>query len=140
MTTSTEPGVRAVVPATMMLPYAPESASAARRLVRNKLRDWELDALVDDAEVIVSELATNAYRTGCHRRMAVTIRRITLQTVRIAVRDGSRTMPVLVDAGAGAESGRGLGMVHQLTHGHWGVQVEALGKTTHADLRVRAVP
>ena len=95
---------------------------------------------MDDAEVIVSELVTNAYRTGCHRRMAVTIRRVTLQTVRIAVRDGSRAMPVMVDAGPGAESGRGLDIVHKLTRGHWGVVVEQLGKTVHADLRARVVP
>ncbi|GAA2135342.1 hypothetical protein GCM10009760_13790 [Kitasatospora kazusensis] len=134
------PAVRAVVPATVLLPYAPESASAARRLVRDKLTAWELPGLVDDAQSIVSELVANAVGTGCHRRMAVTIRRVTVQTVRIAVRDGSRVMPVMVDAGPVAESGRGLAMVHRLTGGHWGVQVEALGKTVHADLRARVVP
>jgi hypothetical protein len=58
--------------------------------------------------------------------------------VRISVRDGSRVLPCLIDAGPAAESGRGLALVHHLTGGHWGATPESYGKTIHADLRTRS--
>ncbi|WP_051838158.1 ATP-binding protein [Streptomyces sp. NRRL WC-3742] len=91
------------------LPYLPESVEAAQRLVCAKLREWMLDDLVDDAALIVSELATNAITTGCQTRMVVAIRRPSCQIVRILVGDGSRVMPVTIQAGRDATSGRGLG-------------------------------
>ncbi|SOB83123.1 Anti-sigma regulatory factor (Ser/Thr protein kinase) [Streptomyces sp. 1331.2] len=123
--------------ATAFLPYKPESVSEARRLVRDKLTEWGLSSLVDSAELIVSELATNAVKTGCQLRMGVAVRLMTDEVVRILVRDGSRSLPVLITAGSDAPSGRGIHLVHSLTGGHWGVTPEPLGKTVHADLRIR---
>ncbi len=42
----------------------PESARAAREFTVATLRRWHLDALIDDAVVIASELVTNAIRHG----------------------------------------------------------------------------
>ncbi|AUY53713.1 ATP-binding protein [Streptomyces sp. CB01881] len=64
------------------------------------------------------QLVGNAAKTGCQRKMTVTVEGITDQCVRISVRDGSRTLPCLIDAGPAAESGRGLALVHHLTRGH----------------------
>ncbi|MFD8750761.1 ATP-binding protein [Kitasatospora sp. NPDC059577] len=130
---------RAPAPATAMLPYRADSASVARRLVREKLSEWELSELIDSAELIVSELVTNAVKTGCLAKMTVTIRRITDRTVRVAVRDGSRVVPVVpvvMVAGEDEEGHRGLALVHELTKGRWGAAVEAFGKVVHADLVV----
>ncbi|WP_406086928.1 ATP-binding protein [Kitasatospora purpeofusca] len=129
---------RVVVPASAALPYQPESASAARQLVRNKLLNWELGELVDDALLVVSELVANAVRTGCQSKMLVTICRVTAQSVRITVWDGSRTLPCMIQAGGSAESGRGLPLIHAITRGHWGASLRPLGKGVHADLTVRA--
>ncbi|MFD4659650.1 ATP-binding protein [Kitasatospora sp. NPDC058444] len=118
-----------------LLPYDPQSAGKARRLVRTTLPAWELEDLVEAAELIVSELVGNAAKTGCRQEMAVTVERITDRCVRISVRDGSRTLPCLIDAGPAAESGRGMALVHHLTGGHWGAELETYGKTVHADLR-----
>ncbi|MEV7184062.1 ATP-binding protein [Kitasatospora sp. NPDC093102] len=123
-------------PATICLPYQPESVGAARRFVVAKLREWGLDDLVDDASLIVSELATNAVRTGCQTRMVVAARRPSDRLVRILVGDGSRAMPVVIQAGPDATSGRGLAMVHRLTRGRWGVTPLPFGKVVHADLAV----
>ncbi|KOV28234.1 hypothetical protein ADK60_18760 [Streptomyces sp. XY431] len=120
-----------------MLPYEPQSAAAARRLVRTVLRGWELEDLVEAAELVVSELAGNAAKTGCRLEMTVTVARITDRAVRISVRDGSRILPCLIDAGPAAQCGRGMALVHHLTGGHWGATPEPYGKTVHADLRVR---
>ncbi|MFF3067215.1 ATP-binding protein [Kitasatospora sp. NPDC057936] len=124
-------------PATASLKYRSESACTARKLVRRKLREWELDDLADDAQLIVTELVSNACKTGCLTFMLVKIRRITPQTVRISVRDGSRTMPVLLQAGSDDECHRGLALIHLLTAGCWGAALDTYGKTVHADLRVR---
>ncbi|MFJ7247168.1 ATP-binding protein [Kitasatospora sp. NPDC098652] len=121
-------------PATVCLPYRPESVGAARRFVCAQLREWGLDDLVDDAVVIVSELATNSIKTGCQTRMLIGVRRPSDRIVRILVGDGSRSMPVMVQAGPDATSGRGLSMVHRLTHGRWGVTPLPFGKVVHADL------
>ncbi|MFE7531970.1 ATP-binding protein, partial [Kitasatospora sp. NPDC057542] len=120
-----------------LLPYEPQSAAAARRLVRTTLPGWGLEDLVEAGELIVSELVANAAKTGCRLKMTVTVERITDRCVRISVRDGSRVLPCLVDAGPAAESGRGLALVHHLTGGHWGATPEPYGKTVHADLRTR---
>ncbi|MET9179303.1 ATP-binding protein [Kitasatospora aureofaciens] len=120
--------------ASVCLPYGPESVGAARRFVDTQLRDWGLDDLVDDAALIVSELVTNSIKTGCQTRMLVGIRRPTNRMVRILVGDGSRSMPVMVQARPDATSGRGLAMVHRLTHGRWGVTPLPFGKVVHADL------
>ncbi|MFD7447908.1 ATP-binding protein [Kitasatospora sp. NPDC059827] len=124
----------ASAPAIICLPYRPESVGAARRFVHAKLREWELDELVDDAVVIVSEFVTNSVETCCRTHLLVGLRRPTDRTVRILVGDGSRSMPVMVQAGPEATSGRGLAMVHQLTNGHWGVTPLPFGKVVHADL------
>ncbi|MBD0692325.1 hypothetical protein BG452_38275 [Streptomyces sp. CBMA123] len=123
-------------PATVMLPYRPESAGKARRMVREKLEEWGLLDLVDAAEPIISELVANAVRTGCLTRMTVTIRRVTDRTVRLAVRDGARALPVVMVAREDEECHRGMALIDQLTGGRWGATVEAFGKTVHADLVV----
>ncbi|MBD0675427.1 hypothetical protein BU198_33225 [Streptomyces sp. CBMA156] len=120
------------------LPYLPESVAAARQFVTAKLREWGLDDLVDDAAVIVSELATNSSKTGCRTRMLVGVRRPTDRIVRILVGDGCRSMPVMIQAGPDATSGRGLAMVHRLTRGRWGVTLLPFGKVVHADLTTPA--
>ncbi|MFB7618484.1 ATP-binding protein [Kitasatospora sp. NPDC056181] len=139
MTTTVETPTRTpVADAVKVLPpYEPQSAAAARRLLRPTLRGWELEGLVEAGELIVSELAGNAAKTGCRRRMTVTVERVTDRCVRISIRDGSRTLPCLIEAGLAAESGRGLALVHHLTGGHWGATLETFGKTVHADLRTR---
>ncbi|MER5866187.1 ATP-binding protein [Kitasatospora sp. NPDC002040] len=119
------------------LPYEPQSAAAARRLVRTALLGWGLAELIDAGEVVVSEPVGNAVKTGCRLTMTVTLQWTALRSVRIGVRDGSRAMPCRVDAGPAAECDRGLALVHHLTEGQWGVTVEPDGKTVHADLCTR---
>ncbi|WP_344640687.1 ATP-binding protein [Kitasatospora cystarginea] len=137
MSTATAPAPVTEKPSVAHLPYRPESASAARRLIRDKLAEWGLDELIDDAQLIASELVGNAAKTGCLLRMTFEVTRITATAVRISVTDGSRVLPVLIDASLSAEGGRGLALVHQLTKGRWGSTLEPLGKTVHADLQMR---
>ncbi|WP_051824799.1 ATP-binding protein [Kitasatospora aureofaciens] len=122
-------------PATVKLRYQPRAARAARQLVQRKLVEWNLDELIDAAELIITELVSNAVKTGCQTFMVVKVRRPTETTIRISVRDGSRAMPVLVRARENEECHRGLHLVHTLTEGQWGVTPDAFGKTVYASLR-----
>ncbi|MFG3225441.1 ATP-binding protein [Kitasatospora sp. NPDC048194] len=124
--------------ASLVLPYEPESAGQARRFVRETLAAWGLAQLVDAAELITSELATNAVKTGCQRRMTVGVQLISPANVRITVRDGSCAAPVLIQASPDEECHRGLALVNLLTGGRWGVNLEPLGKVVYADLAVPA--
>ncbi|MFF4344295.1 ATP-binding protein [Kitasatospora sp. NPDC001540] len=116
------------------LPYEPASVGTARRLVRDHLTRWGLADLVDTAVLVVSELVTNAVKTGCRRRLELEVELVAGVAVRVVVRDGCRTMPVLVDDGAdsSAEGGRGLALVDHLSDHRWGVVPESAGKRVWA--------
>ncbi|MFJ6379686.1 ATP-binding protein [Kitasatospora sp. NPDC092039] len=122
------------------LPYEPGSASRARQLVQAALTGWGLGDLVDDAVLVVSELVTNAAKTGCRLEMTLRIIRLTAASVRISVTDGCRVLPVRIEADDGDVSGRGVDLVHKLTRGQWGAVPEPFGKTVHADLRLGRKP
>jgi hypothetical protein len=104
--------------ATCTLPPSPESVKAARDFTRATLLDWGVSALTDVAELVVSELVTNALRHGipAARKPAeqpVVRLRLLAQDpfVMCMVTDPSVTIPVLRKADLAAESGRGLTVV-----------------------------
>jgi len=117
-----------VMPPLGALRTAPGSARAHARAV---LATWRLGGLADAAELVVSELVTNALEAStapsggplyAGGRMAVVGLRLRSDTTRllIEVYDTAPGSPVLINAGADAESGRGLLTVHALTGGRWG--------------------
>ncbi|WP_147437656.1 ATP-binding protein [Streptomyces radicis] len=129
------PGGRAVDTAgfaTFPLPDAPETPSSARRMTRTTLAGWGLDALTDDATVIVSELVTNAMRYGLPRQgeraplPPATPRQPILLTfvhcggsVLCAVFDPGTEVPRLKEPDHFEESGRGLHVLESLAE-RWG--------------------
>jgi anti-sigma regulatory factor (Ser/Thr protein kinase) len=94
---------------------------SARLHTRHLLREWELAALADDAELVVSELVTNGVQAS--RAMAHAAIRLWLvsdQTqVVICVWDACPRPPVRMDAGEEAENGRGLLLVEAVS-AQWG--------------------
>ncbi|WP_405609569.1 SpoIIE family protein phosphatase [Streptomyces sp. NBC_01508] len=104
----------------------PREVARARRLVRGKLYDWNLPGAVENAELMVSELVTNAVR---HAR----IRHVGLRLVRndallCEVTDDEPAPASLLAATADDEFGRGLRIVSRLARG-WGSSSSAQGKT-----------
>ncbi|MFD5588967.1 ATP-binding protein [Streptomyces sp. NPDC127063] len=99
-----------------------------RRVTAARLRFCGLDALVDDAKLIVSELVTNAIVHSGGRDITLTVA-VQDEALHIAVHDGvpgSRPALELAESGD-AEQGRGLPLVAALaeTHnGEWGVRDE----------------
>ncbi|MFI2378679.1 SpoIIE family protein phosphatase [Streptomyces sp. NPDC018964] len=118
-------------------PQAPESVAEARRFVRAVLGDAEPD-LVDTAQLLVSELVTNAV---LHARTEVEVAaRVDGGTVRVRVRD-RRPDRGLVPHGCPpyAGSGQGLSLVAKLSSRR-GVETGADGKTVWFELRPGGPP
>jgi anti-sigma regulatory factor (Ser/Thr protein kinase) len=101
-----------------------------RRLSAAKLALWNLASLIDDAQLLVSELVTNALRYGGGREIEFRLV-ITFQWLLISVNDGSTNRPQLRIADADSESGRGLFLVAALAD-DWGVSPD--GTTTWCTL------
>lgn len=118
---------------TWSLPRAERSARTGRALVRTVLTAWRLDDLTDDATVLVSELIGNAVEHTASDHVQVTVTRTRRDTVRIAVTDGSRTLPVRRDPDDTADRGRGLLLVEALSR-RWGVDAQPRGKRVWGEL------
>jgi anti-sigma regulatory factor (Ser/Thr protein kinase) len=111
--------------------FAARWVGRLRRLSGAKLRTWGLAELVDDAQLLVSELVTNALQHG-DQRGGIDVRLvITLKELLVSVNDGSANRPQLRIADADSESGRGLFLVAALAD-DWGVSPD--GTTTWCTL------
>ncbi|MGW3498164.1 ATP-binding protein [Streptomyces sp. NPDC001020] len=119
---------------TETLPRVPESARHARRLVGLALDVWGMSGVRDVAEVLVSELLTNAVKHARRDSVRVTVTRLSRERVRVAVVDLSRRHPRPRAASANEESGRGLEIVKALSRGWWGVDTLSFGKRVWADV------
>jgi anti-sigma regulatory factor (Ser/Thr protein kinase) len=96
----------------------PESVKAGRDFARAALREWGMHALADLAELVVSELVTNALRHGLpSARRPGAERPIRLRLlaqspfVMCMVTDPGADIPVLRESGPASECGRGLHVV-----------------------------
>jgi DNA-binding NarL/FixJ family response regulator len=115
---------RAEAEAVLDLPRALSSAGAARRFVREKIEEWELHALLDDALLVASELAANAVT---HANSACRIRLSRNATaLRIDVVDTGEGTPEPQPASFTKEHGRGLHLISGLTSA-WGLDHDPKG-------------
>ncbi|MFJ2033336.1 ATP-binding protein [Streptosporangium sp. NPDC087985] len=93
------------------------SASTARRLIRAQLADWGYDEQSEIAELLVSELVTNALLHGWGEPV------LTLSsqdgTLRCEVEDENPAPPRVAGESEDDESGRGMLLVDLLSHS-WG--------------------
>ncbi|MFD4314958.1 ATP-binding protein [Streptomyces sp. NPDC058548] len=115
------------------LPRSPESAAVARRLVRRALATWSLPDLVEGAVLVVTELVANAAVHARGATIQVTVARVAIGQVRVAVIDLDRTEPALRLAADDDERGRGLALVEAVS-ARWGVDPLRWGKRVWADL------
>jgi anti-sigma regulatory factor (Ser/Thr protein kinase) len=122
--------------ATARFAAAPDAPSAARRFVSSVLErePYRDRAPLADAQLVVSELATNAV-IHAGSPFSVSVGR-NGSTMRVSVRDCSGTQPVLRAPEPESLSGRGLRLVGALAR-DWGVEPGADGKTVWAELALR---
>ncbi|MFF0558838.1 ATP-binding protein [Streptomyces sp. NPDC004266] len=108
----------------------PSRIGQVRRIISAHLRHWQLDALVDQAVLGLTELLTNVHRhaqpdKGCRVEIELLLDRLT-----VSVRDHDPRLPevcpaaafgLVDDADALATSGRGLGIVGAVSES-WGIR------------------
>lgn len=117
------------------LPAEKEFVSKARALARETLADWGLPSMLDDVELIVSELYGNAL---VHGRPEITLTlRVSGGALAGAITDHGTHTPRLLAVSLREEHGRGLSIVDALTD-RWGVDPlpNGAGKTVWFVLRV----
>lgn len=115
------------------LPPNPRHVADARRFVRSNLGRWHLDSLCAVAELVTSELVSNAV---LHARSRVEVRLCREDAaVVIEVADDSVTVPARRHYRADATTGRGLALVDALADGDWGSRPAAGGKVVWARLQ-----
>ncbi|MFQ6146733.1 ATP-binding protein [Streptomyces seoulensis] len=104
-----------------------------RRIVRASLNYWRQGDLADTAELLTSELVTNALCHGAGQDVGMRLS-LTQHSLLIEVRDGSPQRPVLRDAQPDDENGRGLALVDALADA-WGISAD--GTRTWFSLSLR---
>jgi len=114
----------------------PRSSSKAREFVTLHLCHHDLEHLVDDVRLVVSELATNAM-VHAHTPFTVTLQGAT-ELVHLEVIDGSHVGPVLRKARALDTGGRGVAIVQAMSR-DWGVVDQSGGKSVWAEFPLAGV-
>ena len=110
---------------------APSAPHDVRAFVRSVLDAWGEGGLDGEAEIIASELASNAVRHArTPFRVSMTRR---AAAIRIAVRDASFDPPEQHTRDHSVSGGRGVRLVAALS-GAWGTDGEVDGKTVWAEL------
>jgi anti-sigma regulatory factor (Ser/Thr protein kinase) len=119
------------------LPDSAQAPARAREVLGTACRTWHVEHLLPVAEVIVSELASNAI---CHTSgggQVVIVRGD--RYLHVVVRDTDRRLPALVDDDewdAAGEGGRGLRLVRALA-ASWGAKQVPDGKVVWATIPLR---
>jgi anti-sigma regulatory factor (Ser/Thr protein kinase) len=103
------------------------SPREARRFVADVLTSWGCEAAKDVAQLMVSELVTNAVLHGHCFESTVTVRDVA-GSVKIAVTDPEPAPPSVTDTGPMVPGGQGMHIVATLAH-RWGVEPCACGKS-----------
>ncbi|MDP9842021.1 anti-sigma regulatory factor (Ser/Thr protein kinase) [Streptosporangium lutulentum] len=109
----------------------------ARRLARSQLVEWGADGQSGVAELLVSELVTNAL---CHAYGTI---RLTLSLqeglLRCEVEDSDSALPYVYEAGDDEDRGRGLRLIDLLSC-CWGSTRTSTGKVVWFELPVHSHP
>lgn len=115
----------------------------ARTALRRQLELWRIGGeLADSAELLLSELATNAINAPASRGRRIHLRlQLRESALRLEVADTSDRLPLLKHPKGDEECGRGLELVDALADG-WGVEPRAngVGKTVWVVLAVPGAP
>ncbi|MFK0252432.1 SpoIIE family protein phosphatase [Streptomyces sp. NPDC090445] len=116
------------------VPAEPAAVSRVRAASAGQLAAWGLEEIAFTAELILSELVTNAIRYG---NAPIRVRMLRDRTLICEVSDASSTSPHLRYAATTDEGGRGLFLVAQYAD-RWGTRYTKRGKVIWAELPLTA--
>jgi len=116
------------------LPSTPYSVQMARFYIRAALTYHDLGDYADDAEMVTSEIMTNAVEHAGAQTIGLELTRLEGSTaVAIVITDPSPLPPVKRDLEGDVEHGRGLHIVATLC-ARWGWRPQGAGKAVFAIL------
>ena len=116
----------------------PAAAAEARGQVRAAIAAWKTPVDEDIAVLLTSELVTNAVKHTAGGTVTLGIR-CARDQLRVDVYDTSPSPPVLTNAPADAEAGRGLVLVAELS-AEWGSYRTLVGKVVYFTLAFQLGP
>ena len=114
------------------LTAGPAAAGAARSQVLQAICAWAVPVDPDAAVLLTSELVTNAIRHETNETITLAIT-CSCGELRVDVHDSSYSLPVVLEADADAEAGRGLMLVATLAD-EWGFYRTPAGKAVYFTL------
>jgi anti-sigma regulatory factor (Ser/Thr protein kinase) len=118
------------------LPISAASPAAARRFTGERLVAWGYEEHCEVAQLLVSEIVTNAVRHG--RSICILDLTASSEGIHVAVTDDGAGRPEVQHPSPDDVSGRGLAIVEALASG-WGVETVPSGKVVWFELRDTAV-
>ncbi|MFD7962664.1 SpoIIE family protein phosphatase [Streptomyces zaomyceticus] len=117
----------------------PQGLSDARAAVGQALRDWGMEELADDAELLTGELLVNVLlHTEGGAVLTLEVLPEPVRRVRLSVQDRSSAWPRRRTPGEAATSGRGLLLLDALAS-RWGVEPRGEGKAVWCEIGPVAV-
>ena len=127
----TEPGLRCVLP----FEAVPSEVSLLRRAAAKQLSQWGIPTAVDEAELLVTELATNVIKHVGEGVAATLVLEWRDGRLRVEMHDRSGALPVPGRGAWDGECGRGLHLLAALA-ADWGTALTAAGKSVWCEVAV----
>ncbi|WP_280905140.1 ATP-binding protein [Streptomyces sp. MAA16] len=120
-----------------VLPFeaAPAEVPPLRRAAARQLSQWGMAVALDEAELLVTELATNVIKHVGEGASATLVLERGEGRLRIELHDRSRVLPLVTKAGCDEECGRGLHLLSALA-ADWGAVLTAAGKSVWCEVAV----
>ncbi|MGW2419240.1 ATP-binding protein [Streptomyces sp. NPDC001709] len=118
-----------------VLPFeaAPGEVTLLRRAAARQLSRWGMPVAVDEAEVVITELATNVVKHVGEGTSATLVLEWRRDRLRLEVHDRSPALPSPRGADCYEECGRGLHLIAGLAS-DWGVVLTAAGKAVWCEV------
>lgn len=107
----------------MELQALPSRIRQVRRIVSAQLRYWQLDPLIDQAALGVTELLTNVHRHAQPDKMCTVDIELLLDRLTVSVHDHDPRLPTIKEADPLDVCGRGLALIDAVSES-WGVRAE----------------
>ncbi|MDQ0761103.1 ATP-binding protein [Streptomyces canus] len=126
-----EPQLRCVLP----FEAVPAEVRLLRKAAAKQLNLWGVSTATDEAELLVTELATNVFKHVGEGVSATLILERRGERLRLEVHDKSQAVPTSKSGGCDEECGRGLHLLAALAV-DWGTVLTAVGKAVWCEIAI----